>query len=112
MVDAILLELHAAKDVNIRDVGVQRRKRKPQLALSDRLFVLAAKDKRLFNELTRAAAPARPEAKLKKPYGKHMGGNHPEDPDERLLAADFCTHILTKYGGLEIRGNPSFGHVQ
>lgn len=112
MVDTILLELHAAKDVNIRDVGVQRRKREPQLALSDGLFVLAAKDKRLFNELTHAAAPARPEAKLKKAYGKHMGGNHSEDADERLLAADFSPHILTKYGGLEIRGNPSFGHVQ
>ena len=112
MVDTILLELHAAKDVNVRDVGVQRRKRELQLALGNRLFVVAAKNKRLFNELTRAAAPARPEAKLKKAYGKHMGGNHPEDPDERLLAADFSPHILTKYGGLEIRGNPSFSHVQ
>jgi hypothetical protein len=41
-----------------------------------------------------------------------MGGNHPEDADERLLTADFGAHILTEYGRLEIRGDPPFGHLQ
>jgi hypothetical protein len=37
-------------------------------------------------------------------------GNHSEDADEGLLAADFRAHIFTKHCGLEIGRDQPRGH--
>jgi hypothetical protein len=71
--------------------------------LSYGLLIVAAKNKRFLDKLSGTSAPSRPEAKLKESNWQRMSGNHSEDPNERLLSANLCPHILASDRRLQIR---------
>lgn len=94
VIDAISLELYAAKDVDIRHIRIQGGQTESQFALGDGLLVIAREDKRFLSKISDAAAPSRPEAKFEKSNGHRVCGNHSEDTNERLLTPDLCAHVL------------------
>jgi hypothetical protein len=110
MVDAILLKLHAAQHVDVRNIRVQGGEGELELALRYGLLIVAAKNKRFLNKLSGASAPTRPEAKLKEANRERRGRDHSENPDERLLSANLCPHILTSDRRLQIRWD-HLGHA-
>lgn len=94
VVNAISLELYAAKDVDIRHIRIQGGQSESQFALGDGLFVIAREDKRFLSKISGAAAPSRPEAEFEKSNGHRVCGNHSEDANERLLTADLRAYVL------------------
>ena len=112
MINAILLKLHSAEDVDIRHMSFQGRKRELYFALRETLIVLAAEDQRLLQKVPSAAAPARPQIEFEETDGERQGWDNSEDANERLLPADFGAHVFTKYGGLEIWEDQPLGHAR
>jgi hypothetical protein len=110
VINTVLLKLYAAQHVDIRNIGIQCREGEFQLTLSYGLLVVAAKNKRLLNKLSGAAAPSRPKAKLKESNRQCMSGDHPEDPNQRLLSANLGPDVLAGYRGLQVRRD-YLGHV-
>lgn len=102
MIGAVFLELHPSKEMHIGGVSAEVGQREGNLRLSNRLILFRVVDKTLLDELAAPSAPAGPKAELEKTDGERGGWNGSDDPDERLLAAEFRTHILAEDGRLEV----------
>ncbi len=110
MINSILGKLHAAENMDVRDMRLQFRQ---ENFTSLWAIGSSSSEPRMNERLQKFAsspAPARPEAELEEPDWERSGrGNHVDHADQGLLAAEFRPHILAKdawlagRGGMEVR---------
>lgn len=110
MIGAVFLELDTAKKVDIGGMGIEIGETEGNLRLGNGLILFRVIDEAFLDKITASPAPARPEAEFEKTNGKRGGWDGPNHSDERLLAAEFRSDILTENGSLNIGKNGVGAH--
>src|SRR5947208_13420472 len=100
-----LLELHAAKVMDVGGVAFHLPQLEFYLGLGQHLLLVHANDPRFLPEFSRATTPARPDTEAKGVHRQDRRWDDVDHADERLHAVDLATDVLAEDAALEVGKN-------
>ena len=95
VMQAELLELNAAKVVNIGRVAFHFFQFELHFGLGENVLLIYSDDARSLEELAGSAAPARPNAQPQIVDRQRGRGHDVQDADQSLHSVEFAPHVLT-----------------